>query len=33
MVAMLTKKRSVDELVSRIQKGKIITKEKVLGES
>lgn len=33
MVAMLVKKRSVDELVERIRKGKVITKEKVLAES
>ena len=33
MVAMLVKKRSVDELVTRIQRGKIISREKVLGES
>lgn len=30
---MLVKKRSVDELVGCIQKGKVITREKVLGES
>jgi hypothetical protein len=33
MVAMLVKKHSVDYLVGRIQKGRVITKDKVLNES
>jgi E3 SUMO-protein ligase PIAS1 len=33
MMAVLVKKRSVDELVERIRKGRVITREKVLSES
>jgi hypothetical protein len=33
MAVMLVKKRSVDELVARIQRGKVIPKEKVVNES
>lgn len=33
MIAMLVKKRTVDELVERIRHGKVISKERVLHES